>query len=84
MHEITEAQADRFHMIQTLTGDVTDGYPGCPGIGPVKAEQILNVRETVPAGADPSRIRCRRYVACCVEAFKKAKLTEPTPYCKPA
>lgn len=29
------------HMYQTLTGDSTDGYPGCPGIGPVKAKKIL-------------------------------------------
>jgi len=38
---ITEEEADRFHLMQTLTGDVTDGYSGAPGIGPVKAEAIL-------------------------------------------
>lgn len=27
---------------QCLTGDQTDGYGGCPGIGPKKADQILN------------------------------------------
>jgi DNA polymerase-1 len=37
LHEISEAQADLYHLTQTLTGDPTDGYPGCPGIGPVKA-----------------------------------------------
>ena len=31
---ISENDANRFHMWQTLTGDQTDGYPGCPGIGP--------------------------------------------------
>ena len=31
---ISEEDANRFHMWQTLTGDQTDGYPGCPGIGP--------------------------------------------------
>lgn len=31
---IDELDAKRFHMEQTLTGDPTDGYPGCPGIGP--------------------------------------------------
>ena len=41
VEEITEAQADYFHMFQTLTGDATDGYGGCPGIGPVKAEKAL-------------------------------------------
>ena len=38
---VTEEEADYFHMMQTLTGDVTDGYSGCPGIGPVKAAGIL-------------------------------------------
>lgn len=41
MIEITEAQADYFFMYQTLTGDTTDGYPGCPGVGPKNAERIL-------------------------------------------
>jgi len=30
------------HMLQTLTGDTTDGYYGCPTIGPVKAKKILS------------------------------------------
>jgi DNA polymerase-1 len=40
--EIDEAQANRQHLIQTLTGDRTDGYPGCPGIGPARAEKIVD------------------------------------------
>jgi DNA polymerase-1 len=40
--EITEAEADRTHLIQTLTGDRTDGYPGCPGIGEKRAEAIAD------------------------------------------
>ena len=39
---VSVEQADRFHMIQTLTGDTTDGYPGCAGVGPVKAYRILD------------------------------------------
>tara|TARA_Y100001938_G_scaffold68559_2_gene95142 strand:- start:6369 stop:7085 length:717 start_codon:yes stop_codon:yes gene_type:complete len=39
--EITEEQADRYHLIQTLTGDRVDGYMGCPGIGPKTAEKVL-------------------------------------------
>lgn len=31
--EITDAAADRWHAIQSLAGDPTDGYPGCPGMG---------------------------------------------------
>jgi len=45
--EITEAMADRQWMIQTLTGDTADGYPGCKGIGSVKAEQVLGEASTV-------------------------------------
>lgn len=39
--EVSEAEADRWWMMQTLMGDTADGYSGCPGIGPKKAEQIL-------------------------------------------
>ena len=42
---ITEAEADYFHMLQTLMGDQADGYKGCPGIGPKKAEKILAKRD---------------------------------------
>lgn len=38
---MVELQADRFHLYQTLRGDPTDGYPGAPGIGPVKAEALM-------------------------------------------
>ena len=39
---ITKQAADRFHLYQTLVGDSADGYKGCPGIGPVKAERIVD------------------------------------------
>ena len=38
---ITEVEANYAHMMQTLCGDATDGYAGCPGVGPKKAEAIL-------------------------------------------
>jgi DNA polymerase-1 len=44
---ISDDQADYFHMYQTLVGDATDNYKGCPGIGPVKAEKLL--KEAHPA-----------------------------------
>lgn len=40
--KITKTQADRWHMYQTLVGDTCDNYPGCPRIGPVKAERLLD------------------------------------------
>jgi 5'-3' exonuclease len=41
--DISRLDADRFLLWQVLTGDATDGYPGCPGIGPksVYAEEII-------------------------------------------
>lgn len=37
----TEDEADYWHLYQTLVGDTSDGYKGCPGIGKVKAEKVL-------------------------------------------
>ena len=45
--EITESEADWSFMFQTLTGDVTDGYPGCPKIGPKTAEKVLGETKDV-------------------------------------
>jgi 5'-3' exonuclease len=39
--EIGPDEADYWWMYQTLMGDSVDCYPGCPGIGPKKAEKIL-------------------------------------------
>lgn len=49
---ISEAYANRFHMTQTLTGDSTDNYKGCPGIGPKKAEALLDYQL---AGTPPDK-----------------------------
>lgn len=58
---ITEAQANYYHLLQTLTGDTSDGYKGCPGLGPKRAADLLN--------ADCSW-------ATVVSAYQKAKLSE--------
>ncbi len=42
VREVTEEEADYNFFTQTLTGDSTDNYPGCPGVGPKKAEKILD------------------------------------------
>lgn len=49
--------------MQTLTGDSTDNYPGCPGIGAVRAERLLDKAEGDPWPA-------------IVAAYEKAGLTE--------
>lgn len=38
---IGQREADHWHLYQTLIGDATDNYKGCPGIGPDKAETLL-------------------------------------------
>ena len=40
--QLNQGEALRFHMWQTLVGDPTDNYKGCPRIGPVKADKILD------------------------------------------
>lgn len=61
--EITEAEADRWHMTQTLEGDRTDNYSGCPGVGRKTADKILD-----NAGDN--------MWAAVVAAYEKAKLSE--------
>jgi len=39
--EVNEEEADYNHLLQTLTGDAVDGYSGCPGVGPVRAQKVL-------------------------------------------
>jgi DNA polymerase-1 len=46
-HFIPVEEADRFHMVQTLAGDPTDGYSGCPGYGMITAERLLDAGRTV-------------------------------------
>jgi 5'-3' exonuclease len=41
LQHISLEDANYNHMYQTLIGDQSDGYPGCPGIGPVKAQKLL-------------------------------------------
>ncbi len=57
----TDASAERFHLVQTLMGDTTDGYKGCPGMGKVTAEKVLD------APGDPWTNVLKAYEA----AFKK-------------
>jgi len=39
---ITEEEGAKWHLIQTLAGDQTDGYSGVPGIGVKRAETLFN------------------------------------------
>lgn len=41
-YTFSEEDADRNWMIQTMTGDVIDNYPGIPGVGPVAASEAVD------------------------------------------
>ena len=60
--EITKEDGDRWHLMQTLAGDPTDGYPGCPGIGLKRAADLLDKSD------DPWKAVC--------QAFKDKGLSE--------
>ena len=66
--EISEGEADYWHLYQTLIGDITDGYTGLPNCGPVKAKKILG-----EPSADFSVAEAWPKV---VEAYQKGKLGE--------
>lgn len=74
--EVSEFEADRYHMLQTLTGDPTDGYTGCTGVGPKTAEKYLiaAIEEGTPwaTQADMKAI----YWKHVVKAYEKAGLSE--------
>lgn len=69
-HFIPEPSADHYHLEQTLTGDKTDGYSGCPGVGPVKAASILSAVDK-----DYSTWKLSAWPTV-VKAYEKAGLTE--------
>jgi DNA polymerase-1 len=68
-----EEEADYWHLYQTLTGDTVDGFKGCPGIGPVKAEKMLMDPHLWDGNAEFMRAAAWRVV---VGAYEKAGLTE--------
>lgn len=71
---VTPAQALRFHLFQTLTGDRVDNYKGCPGIGSVRAEALLatSEAEAAPGAMDWYPLAWSRIL----EAFENKGLTK--------
>ena len=54
VRSISSANALRFHYYQTLAGDTADNYKGCPRIGDVKANAILDRAEQLNSELSPS------------------------------
>lgn len=50
---ISRHDADLFWMKQVLMGDTADGYPGCKGIGPKKADELLMPVHEQHADSEP-------------------------------
>ncbi len=73
VRKYSREEADYWHLYQTLIGDTSDGYPGCPGVGPVKAEKIL-----APEDGETGKWLSAGHVfkTCVVHEFEKAGLTE--------
>ena len=59
----TPEAANRLLYKQCLTGDSTDGYKGCAGVGPKRADQILDKAKG-------------NYWQAVVKAFEEAEMTE--------
>ena len=67
VYTISEEEANRKWFMQVLTGDTSDGYPGCPGSGPKDAEKVLS---------DISLLDTLSMWKAIVKRFEKAKLSE--------
>lgn len=88
--EINEADGDWMHWFQTLNGDLTDGYTGCPGVGKKSAEEFLAdpfiyVREEREMKSGPNKGQVKEFWtkeptddiwAGIVSHYEKAGLTE--------
>ena len=71
LRSYTEDEANYYWLTQTLTGDTTDGYKGCPQVGAKSALKILGDPK------DPDfKFDLKTAWEAVVAAFEKAKLTE--------
>lgn len=88
--EVTPWEATRWHLYQTLIGDAVDGYPGCPNMGPARADALLDkpvllvpqpYKKTSGKNKGEDTVKwnpepTRDYWACIVSHFKKAGKSE--------
>ena len=72
--EVSRPEADHYHLYQTLMGDATDGYPGCPGVGKVTAAKILEPFYGIESGYEWFDVPAAW--GSVVKTYEKAGLTE--------
>lgn len=87
---LTEEEANRNHLIQTLTGDATDGYAGLKGVGPKTAIKLLDkhgwnwdgvvkIYESKEMTEDDALLTARLAYILRHEDFKEGKIILWTP-----
>lgn len=73
MYRISPGYGDFWFLKQVLTGDSTDGYKGCPKIGPKKAERLLS---EACCNDDCSEFDMKAGWEIVVRAYERCHLTE--------
>lgn len=75
---IAPSSALRFHMYQTLVGDTADNYKGCPRIGDIKANRILDDAEQRYSTTHPTQRASmeKTYWLAIVDTYEDAGLDE--------
>jgi DNA polymerase I len=73
-HRVSTVAGDRLFFTQILTGDSVDNYPGCPGIGPKRADRII--QDAIDASAHLAGTVFHCVWEPIVAAYAKAGLTE--------
>lgn len=73
---VSEREADYFFLKQALMGDRTDGYTGCPGVGPKTADKILQaeIQRVKDLGGDYPDIA--DFWSVIVQTYESKGLTE--------
>ena len=71
--DVSEGEANWNWLIQTLVGDRVDGYRGCLGVGPVKAQTLL-LKASCAGSIPADRLAAAWEVV--VAAYKKAGMEE--------
>jgi DNA polymerase I len=75
--EITELEGDYQFYLQAVIGDSTDGYSGIPGIGPKKAEKMLEPYFTELKECPEDSVRIRRNLwQRILEEYEKKGMSE--------